>query len=151
MPKVARVQYRMAHRGVPIPDEIVNQLPDEYTDNLVYHFRLADDKYERAFVNQYGKFYQGFGPSTKNPVGLNAVFIDNDGNVTEQKHWGYIQAGKDGEVVLPGWCMTALFIKYPKKCPMATMWSRTPHKYWYSYLPVGTDVRPLLRKEGYKL
>jgi hypothetical protein len=152
MGKSATIKYgSVVSRKVAIPDEIVKQVPSEWTDNLIYRFNTKDDKYHQAFVNEFGTFYRGFGPSVANPVGLNAVFLGFDGTIAEQKHWGYVQRGQDGYLVVPGWCTTAVVLNHPDKCPIMNIWTSKRIKHWYEDLPVGTDIRPLLRNQGYEL
>lgn len=155
MSKSAKVIYGGAGititRRVSIPDEIVDQLPDEWTDNLVYYYRRGDDKYQRAFRNDFGTFYQGFGSSKVNPLGRNAVFIPKAGTPVEEKKWGYVLQSENPKVgkYVPGWCSIAMRLDHPDQCGVMNIWNPSRGGRWYDDLPVGTDIRPILKEQGY--
>jgi hypothetical protein len=129
-------------RKTAIPDEIVSALPDHYTNNLV-RYGISKSKLP-PFANAYGTFTQSRGPSSEYPLGVNAKFVANDGKTVIEKRWGYVQPDKS----VPGWCAAARYLSHPDKCNFATL--QTP-KAFYSDLPVGTDIRPILREQGYQV
>ena len=155
MSKRAKIIYRgggiTITRSVSVPDEIVDQLPDEWTDNLVYYYRRDDDKYSRVFRNEFGAFYQGFGASKVNPVGRNAVFIPKNGDPVEETRWGYVKESSDPRIgkYVSGWCSIARLIGHPDTCGAFNLWNPRKQAHWYEDLPVGTDIRPILREQGY--
>lgn len=135
---------------ISIPKELVALLPDVYTDNLTCRFDSNVDKYARTYSNQFGSFKPAFGPSPKYPLGRNATFIAVlDGAKYEAEHWGYVVEDATNGKYVPGWCASARLLGHPDKCAPMNLWYRKPQKQWYDALPVGTDVRPILRNAGY--
>ena len=155
MSKYAKIIYGSGRititRRVRIPDEIVGQIPNEWTDNLVHYAGGSGDKYERTFRNDFGSFYQGFGPSKEYPLGRNAIFIPKNGTPIGEAYWGFVQEDKDPRVgkYVPGWCDTTRLIGHPDRCGTFNIWTRKRYQHWYDDLPVGTDIRSILKQQGF--
>lgn len=144
MTKYATIDYGIIKRRFRIEQEIVDALPDEYTDDLVGH---SSDR----FVNKYGVYTRARGPSKNTPVGVNASFVGKDGTKVEQTYWGFVQLDEAGNTYVPGWCATAKILNHPDKCPRMNLLNPQVPTGFYSKLPPGTDIRPILRAQGYEV
>jgi len=108
---------------------------------------LKGDGKSDVFTNENGTFVASIGPSNEYPLGKNASF-----NGQEAKYYGYVQQAHTGETYVPGWSTSATLLGHPEGGQIPTAATGGPYgKAWYTGLPVGTAIGPLLEAGGYNL